>query len=320
MLDVLELEAACIKEASQKISEQDVGKLIKIYERLIELGGNLIFCGVGKSGVIAKKLASTYSSLGLSSFFLHPVEALHGDLGRVKSNDAIVFLSKSGTTEEILKLIPFIPIHKEMRVGLFGNSDSVLKDQVGIFFDCSVKKEACINNQAPTTSSTTALAMGDAMAVVYEAFVGLSKDRFAANHPGGLLGKSMLMKVKDLMVHEAQCPIVIKDATLRDVILEMTKFPVGSCAVLNSNKEMIGIIVEGDIRRALATDEKALSFKVEKIMTVSALKVNPDVLAHEALRIMEHRERPISHLPVIDSKNIFLGFVRLHDLLKEGFA
>ena len=168
LVDVLNLEAQAIIDAAKRIGSYEVQQLVSLFEQLIAHGGGLVFCGVGKSGHIAQKLAATFSSLGINSFFLHPTEALHGDLGRLRSGDAVVLISKSGTSEEVAKILPFLPVAKDMRIGLIGNSNSHLAKSVGILLDCSVAQEACINNQAPTTSSTVAMAMGDAMAVLFE--------------------------------------------------------------------------------------------------------------------------------------------------------
>lgn len=318
--NVLELEAKAILRCAEALDEQKVNSLCEIYEFIKDLGGSLIFCGVGKSGIIGMKLASTFSSLGLSSYFLHPTEALHGDLGRIGKSDAIVFISKSGTTEEILKLIPFLNINKNLMIGLLGNNNSAIAEHCGIVFDCSVEKEACINNQAPTTSSTVALAMGDAMAVVYEKLIGLSKEGFAENHPGGILGKSLRLKVRDLMVGPESCPSGHKDHSLQEIILSMTRFPVGACAILDDDGKLEGLVVEGDIRRTFnKVGAKGLESKALEIFNPSPVSIGPDRLAHEALKLMEKREKEIDILPVVGEENVFLGFIRLHDLWKEGF-
>ena len=321
MADVLRLEAQSLISAADKLEKNhtsDVEKLKSLFDQLRAVGSSLIFCGVGKSGIIAQKCASTFTSLGLPSFFLHPTEALHGDLGRVGENDAIVFLSKSGTAEEIIKLFPFLRVPRSRRIALVGNAQSPIAKECEIFFDCSVDKEACINNQAPTTSSTLALAMGDAMAVMYEAYVGLSKEGFAVNHPGGILGKSLRMKVKDLTIKIENCPVVSSEQTLQDVILLMTKIPVGGCAVID-NGTFKGILVEGDIRRTFTRENEGLKTKIKDIMNTNPITVGPDQLAYEALELMESKTRSLQVLPVIENKQ-FLGFIRLHDLLKEGFS
>lgn len=322
MADVLRLEARCLEKAAsllEKNVDESISKLVNLFQNLQTTDSALIFCGVGKSGIIAQKCASTFTSLGLPSFYLHPTEALHGDLGRIRKSDAIVFLSKSGTTEEILKLLPFLPIALENRIGLIGASTSPIGNACGIVLDCSVEKEACLNNQAPTTSSTVALAMGDAMAVLYEALTGLSREGFAVNHPGGILGKSLRMKVKDLMVEAHSCPVVQAHQTLQEVILLMTKFPVGGCAIVDGEK-LLGIMVEGDIRRTFTRPNAGLTTVVRDIMNVKPVTIRPEQLAYEALELMETKTRSIQILPVVQQDGNFLGFIRLHELLKEGFS
>lgn len=321
MADVLKLEAESLLHAAlilEKNHAKDSDRLTILFDQLRATGSSIIFCGVGKSGIIAQKCAATFTSLGLPALFLHPTEALHGDLGRVGKNDAIVLLSKSGTTEEILKLMPFLQIPKSHRIALVGKVPSPISDFCDIVFDCSVDKEACINNQAPTTSSTLALAMGDAMAVLFEKYVGLSKEGFAVNHPGGILGKSLRMKVRDLTIKIEECPVLKSTQNLQDAILLMTKFPVGGCAVVD-NGEFKGILVEGDIRRTFTQENQGLQTTVDSIMNRTPTSIHPDQLAYEALELMESKTRSFQILPVLEGKK-FLGFIRLHDLLKEGFS
>lgn len=321
MADVLKLEASSLLRAAEILENKhnkDVEKLTVMFDQLKALNSAIIFCGVGKSGIIAQKCAATFTSLGLPSYFLHPTEALHGDLGRVGRNDAIVFLSKSGTTEEILKLLPFLQVPKSHRVALVGNVSSPIAEACEIIFDCSIEKEACINNQAPTTSSTLALAMGDAMAVLFENYIGLSKEGFAVNHPGGILGKSLRMKVRDLTIRADECAVLTSNQNLQDAILAMSKYPVGGCAVVD-NGEFKGIIVEGDIRRTFTRENQGLQTSVEAIMNRTPTSIHPDQLAYEALVLMESKTRSFHVLPVLEGQK-FLGFIRLHDLLKEGFS
>ncbi len=318
MTQVLKLEAQALNEMSTRLTHEQADALVKVYELISHSGANLIISGVGKSGIIAQKIAATFSSLGLPSFFLHPTEAMHGDLGRVTKSDAIVLISKSGTTEELLLLLPYVKIPKERIIALVGNPKSPIAEQSGIVLDCGVTKEACINDLAPTTSTTTALAMGDAMAVLYETVMGVTKDKFAINHPAGLLGKSLLLTVDKLLVPAAQCAVVDASATLQDTILAMTRLPVGMCAVIDNDK-MIGILVEGDIRRAFAKSENAIKTSVKELMTAKPISVGPTDLALEALKLMETGTRLITVVPVLDNGK-FLGVLRLHDLLKAGFV
>lgn len=316
--NVLTNEAEALVSASKNLDKDTINNLVELFGYLKSGGGSLVFCGVGKSGIVARKLSSTFTSLGLSSWFLHPTEALHGDLGRLQANDALVIISKSGITEEIVKLLPFIELNKKVIVGLLGNTNSKLAKSCGIVFDCSVKCEACINNMAPTTSSTLSLAMGDALAVIYESMIGLSQEGFAYNHPGGMLGKIMRFKVSDLMWDIDECPYLPINSTLQDVVLIMTRKNVGGCAIVNDSFELLGIIVEGDIRRTLLKSSEGINTPVAQIMNSKPISITPDTLAFDAISVMEKKDGQIYILPVVEN-NKFLGFIRLHDLIKEGF-
>jgi arabinose-5-phosphate isomerase len=318
--NVIKMESDAIAKMESRITEEQILALVNIFTSLVSSRGTLVFCGVGKSGIIAKKLASTFSSLGLRSQTLHPTEALHGDLGNTNPEDAICFLSKSGTTEEILKLIPYLNIAKNNCIGLLGNVNSPIATKCNIAFDCSVETEACLNNLAPTASSTAALAMGDAMAVVYEKVVGLSKEHFAINHPAGFLGKSLKLKVTDLMLKVEDCPTLQKDSSFQDLILAMTNKNIGACAIINNNKQLEGIIVEGDIRKTFAKGVRSFDITCEEIMTKKPITITPDVLAIDALKTMEMRESQINILPVIKEDNEFLGIIRSHDLIRVGLS
>ncbi len=317
--EVLDLEAQALKNAAQKIGAEDAEALANLFRKLIGEKSGLCFCGVGKSGHIAKKLAATFSSLGLQSYFLHPTEALHGDLGRLRPGDAMALISKSGNTEEIVKLLPFLSIPKDRLIGLIGNPQSPLAREVGIFLDCSVDREACLNNQAPTTSSTVALGMGDALAVLFESISGIDCEGFAKNHPGGMLGKSLHLKVRNLMWERGQSPTLTCDQTLQDAILQMTKFPLGGCALVGEQNQFLGILVEGDIRRYFASGKTSLKEPLKNLVNRNPVTVSSHQKAYEALELMEKRDGPISLLPVVD-EGVFQGLIRLHDLLKEGFS
>ncbi len=317
--NVLELEASSIQMASRRLTKELVLETVELFKRLSQSGGSLIFCGVGKSGIVAEKLAATFSSLGKKSYFVHPTEALHGGLGNICAGDAICFISKSGTAEEILKLLPFISIEKEMRFAILGDINSPIAKNCEFSFDCHVESEACLQNQAPTTSTTTALAVGDALAVVYEKFIGISKEDFASNHPGGILGKRLKMRVLDLMWRADQTPMFKEDATLQEVLLGMTQKNVGGAAIVDESENLLGIIVEGDIRRYFAKGGANLLVKAKEVMTKSPISIGESELAYLALELMERRASQIYVLPVIRDKNRFVGFIRLHDLLKEGF-
>lgn len=314
---VLLTEAKALERAAAAFNEQTAQKLVSLFEMLAATGGSLVVSGVGKSGHIGTKIAATFSSLGLPSFFLHPTEAMHGDLGRVSKADAILLISKSGTTEELLSLIPYLSIPKERIIALVGKVESPISAHSGVVIDASVEKEACLNDLAPTTSTTVALALGDAMAVLYENVAGVSKEKFAANHPAGLLGKSLTLTVERLMIPASECPAVDEKATLQDAIMAMTQKPVGMCAIVSGGK-MKGMLVEGDIRRAFAKSADAIQKPISEFMNAHPTKLSPGILAFEALKIMENPERPLNVLPIVDG-DTFLGVLRLHDLFKAGF-
>jgi len=314
---VLVSEAKALERAAQNFNEKTADQLVSLFEMLAATGGSLVVCGVGKSGHIGTKIAATFSSLGLPSFFLHPTEAMHGDLGRVSKSDAILLISKSGTTEEILNLVPYLPIPKERIIALVGKVQSPIADKSGVVLDASVEKEACINDLAPTTSTTVALALGDAMAVLYENVLGVSKEKFAVNHPAGLLGKSLTLTVNRLMIAASECPQVDEKATLQDAIMAMTQKPVGMCAVVSGGL-MKGILVEGDIRRAFAKRVDAIQRPISEFMNANPTTLLPSILAFDALKVMEDTDRPLNVLPIVENGK-FEGVLRLHDLFKAGF-
>lgn len=314
---VLITESNALKLAAERVSKEVGEQLVSLFELLTQTGGNLIISGVGKSGLIGQKIAATFSSLGHPSFFLHPTEAMHGDLGRVTRADAIVLISKSGTTEELLAMLPYVSIPRERIIAIVGNINSPIAKRAEIVLDAFVEKEACINDLAPTTSTTLALALGDAMAVLYESVLGVSKEKFAINHPAGLLGKSLSLTVRQLMIEISDCPIVSPKATLQDAILAMTQMPIGMCAIIE-NEKFEGILVEGDIRRAFTKFNDAMNRSITEFMTKDPIAVSADSLAFDALKLMENPKKQISVVPVtIDDK--FVGVLRLHDLFKAGF-
>ncbi len=314
---VLLTEARAIEQAAARFDEKTANQLVEIFVLLASTGGSLVISGVGKSGHIAQKIAATFSSLGLPSFFLHPTEAMHGDLGRVSKADAVVLISKSGTTEELLTMLPYLSVPKERIIALVGKIDSPIAKASGTIIDASVEKEACINDLAPTTSTTVALALGDAMAVLYENVLGVSKEKFAINHPAGLLGKSLSLTVDRLMIKSSECPSVNEDATLQDAILVMTQKPVGMCAILNG-QTLVGILVEGDIRRAFAKSADAIMTPVKDLITLKPVTLSPSTLAFDALKTMENPTRLLNVAPVVEGAQ-FVGVLRLHDLFKAGF-
>jgi arabinose-5-phosphate isomerase len=313
----LKVEAEAILRISKLLTKAQVDLVAKQFENLRTNNGSLVISGVGKSALVGKKISATFASLGLRSIFLHPTEALHGDLGLISKNDSIILISKSGSTEELLKLVNYLPMPKTNIIGFFGNMEAPLCRYCGVVLDCSVEQEVCINNLAPTTSTTVALAMGDALAVLFQKVTKLTEKQFAINHPAGYLGKSLLLTVEKLMIPLKNCAVVSSNDSFQDAIMEMTKKPVGVCAVVDK-KKLVGIIVEGDIRRALAGKKFNPKEKIMNLMNKSPISIEPGQLVSQAAALMQNQGKQISILPVCKGKE-FVGVIRMHDLLQEGF-
>lgn len=318
MANVLSTEAYALNEAAKRLDQAGANGLAQLFQQLLQSEGSLVFCGVGKSGLVGKKIAATFTSLGLPSHFLHPTEALHGDLGTLREKDALVLISNSGKSEEIVKLIPYLAVPKERRVALVGDVTSPIGKACGLVFDCQVHKEACLNNQAPTTSSTLAMAIGDAMAVLFEHVSGLSREGFAQFHPGGKLGKSLRLKVKDLMVPKEECAILLAGDSFKTAIMKMSQHPLGAAVITDGDFILKGLVVEGDVRRLLSQDDYDLEIEALKVANKNPITISQDELASVALKTMEERKNPFSVLPVLDNDKKFIGLLRLHDLFKEG--
>ena len=319
---VLQEEGTAIQTAAQRILNQP--KLSENIDQSIQLildrttaGGKVILMGIGKSGKIAAKIAATMSSTGTPAIFVHPTEALHGDLGVVTANDTVMAFSYTGNTQELLEILPFFLKKNIPIIGIGGNENSKLAKLSKFWIDASVEKEACPHNLAPTTSTTLALALGDAFAVSILQARGFTTEDFAKNHPGGSLGKRLQLTVKDLMhPHPGSCPMIGSSASMDEVLELSTRTKLGG--VLVSEKlSLLGIITDGDIRRALKHREKFFSLTAKEVMTQNPIKVSEDMLAYDALRIMEERESQISVLPVVNSKNETVGILRIHDLFSN---
>lgn len=278
---------------------------------------NKVICtGVGKSGLIAQKIASTFSSLGIPAIFLHPVEALHGDIGSVQKGDVTIMLSKSGATEELITLFPFLESRTKI-ISIVSNRNSFLAKKSAIFLDATIEKEACAINLAPTTSTTVALAIGDALAACLVKVKNFSAEDFSLNHPLGQLGKNLTLRVEHVMHSGKDLPIVSKNDSFKDAIVEITQKNLGCVCVLDGDK-LCGIITDGDVRRALAKIDSLASLSVENVMTANPISIQKDVMLGDALGIMEHRKSQINVLPVVDSENKCIGVVRLHDIVKSS--
>ena len=276
------------------------------------INGHLIVIGIGKSAIIGKKIVATLNSTGTSSIFIHGVEAIHGDLGSIKKDDVILFISKSGNTNELKKIFSVIKVQKNKTIAMTANKDSYLAKNSDFFLNTFVQKEACPNNLAPTTSSTAQLVMGDALAICLLKLKGFSKNDFARNHPGGILGKKITLKVSDIY-NEKLIPKVNKLDTFQNVIIEISSKRMGAVCVVENNK-ILGIITDGDLRRYLQKNNDISNTVAEKLMTRSPKTIDKNELAFSAFN--EMKKYNITQLLVL-CNNEYSGIIHLHDILKE---
>ncbi|RKY40469.1 MAG: KpsF/GutQ family sugar-phosphate isomerase [Candidatus Makaraimicrobium thalassicum] len=290
----------------------------KIVSLLAENKGRIIVTGMGKPGFIAQKVSATMSSTGTPSVYLHPAEALHGDLGRVTCDDIVIAFSNSGETEEVVKLIPILKKIGARLIAVTGNKKSNLAVNSDFVIDSSVDKEACPMGLAPTTSTTAMLALGDALAIALLEKKKIQPRDFALYHPGGLLGKRLLLKVQDIMRGRSETPVVKRDAKIKEVLLKITRLRAGSASVVDSKGKLVGIFTDGDLRRHFEQGENLLACRVSDVMTKSPVTITSDRLAAEAFEIL--RDRKIDEIPVIDEKGRPVGILDVQDILKAGLV
>jgi arabinose-5-phosphate isomerase len=281
-------------------------------------GNKLIVSGVGKSGFIARKIAATFSSIGKKAFFLHPVEALHGDIGMVEDGDVAILLSKSGTTDDIVRLVPFLRSRNVKIIGIAGKENTYLANNSDIVLDGSVERESCPFDIAPTTSSLLALMIGDALAVGTMHYTGMEVKDFARNHPLGQIGRNITLRVKDIMHRGDALPQIKENSRFKEAVLEITEKALGCVCILSDSGELKGLITDGDVRRAFEKIDDFKTLKVEEVMTKSPTTLNPDSYLGDALAVMENRKSQISVCPVVDENNICRGVLRLHDIILSG--
>ncbi len=283
---------------------------------ILQSKGRVVITGVGKSAIIANKIVATLNSTGTPALFMHAADAIHGDLGMVQSDDMVICISKSGNTPEIKVLVPLLKRRGSKLVALVSNTNSYLAEHADFVLNATIQEEACPNNLAPTTSTTVHLAMGDALAVCLLELRDFSKEDFARYHPGGSLGKQLYLKVEDVFPNN-QLPLVRMDTSLRDVILEITSKRLGATAVVDEEKNLLGIITDGDLRRMLQKESNIAAIKAMDIMTRTPRSIDKSEFAVKALQVMQ--ENSISQLVVKDGNKV-AGFIHLHDLLKEGIV
>ena len=306
---VIDNEATAIKNLIPLLDDN----FSKVVQLMLENKGNIVFSGVGKSAIIAQKIAATMNSTGTSSVFMHAADAIHGDLGIIRDKDLVVLLSKSGETPEVKVLVPLIKLRGNKIIAIVGNRNSYLAHQADYVLDVTVGNEGFPGNPATTSSSTDQIVMGDALAVCLMQCRGFSTDDFAKFHPGGALGKQLYLRVKDLYVNNEK-PEVGPDDNLANVIIEMTKKMLGA-AVVTQNGYIVGIITDGDLRRMLLKHPDIDTVKASEIMTPDPKTIDENDLVADALQKMRHNS--ITQLPVL-SQGRYVGVIHLHDILKEG--
>ncbi len=314
--ELLRLEANAIHKAADRLCDRQVNQAILL---LRDCKGKVVLIGVGKSGIVAQKIAATLTSIGTLAITLHPCDALHGDLGIVTSNDVVVMLSNSGETDELLEILPHLKL-RQVSIIVIGNPNSTLARQADIVLDASVDREACPLNLAPTTSTTVALAIGDALAMTIMQMKGFTPEAFAINHPAGRLGKRLTLKVGDLMLSGVDNPILSPLASWIEVVGAITQGGAGAVNIVNEENHLLGLVTDGDLRRWMqkTKPDELATLTAQKIMTIEPVAVTPDILAYDALKLMEERPSQISVLPVIDNQQRCIGLIRLHDLLRSG--
>ena len=308
--EVINIEAAAVQALTQRVDDN----FLRALNIILSCEGRVIVSGMGKSGHIARKIAATMSSTGTPAYFVHPAEASHGDLGMITAQDVFIALSYSGESDELMTIVPVIKRQGAKLISLTGNAKSSLALAADAHLDGSVSKEACPMGLAPTTSTTAALVLGDALAMALLDAKGFGEEDFARSHPGGSLGRRLLTHVRDIMHSDKGIPAVAEQATLSDAVLEISRKGLGMTAIVDASNHVLGIYTDGDLRRTL---EKRLDFSTTAISSVMSRNprcITPDALAVEAVSMME--ERNISQMLVVDADNKLVGALNMHDLLR----
>ncbi len=315
--NLLRIEADAIAQTATRL---DAAAVERVVDLLAQCAGKVVILGVGKSGIIGQKIAATMTSAGTAALYLHPSDALHGGLGIVQTNDVVIVLSNSGETDEIVAMLPYLKNRGVAIVAIVGNVNSTLARRADVVLDASVDKEACPLNLAPTTSTTVALAIGDALAMTVMKVKGLTPDDFAINHPAGQLGKRLTLRVGDLMHRDGENPTIATSSSWVEVVRAISKGGLGAVCVVDDAGRLKGIITDGDLRRAIEeTSHDSLAKLVsDDFMTRKPVVATPELLAFDALRLMEDRPRQISVLPVVSEDQMCVGLIRVHDIVRSG--
>lgn len=314
-IEALKIEAAAIENLIPRIDDEFIAAVKKI----MSCRGRVAVTGMGKSGHVGRKIAATLASTGTPSFFMHPAEAYHGDLGMLTERDILIAISNSGESSEIVNILPVVRRIGAEIIAMSGKRTSTLGKNCDYFIDIGVEREACPLGLAPTASTTATLAMGDALAMALMDEKNFTSNDFALFHPGGALGRKLLLTVGDVMHSGEDNPIVKVGATAKDALFEMTAKGLGAVSVIDNNNKFVGLVTDGIIRRALEKDKNFIDEPVEHIMFEKPLIISADKLAAAALSVMEkHKPRPVTVLPVIDENNFPVGIIHLTDLLRQG--
>jgi arabinose-5-phosphate isomerase len=313
----LRLESEAIAQTARRLQRDEIERVVQL---LAACKGKIVILGVGKSGIIAQKIAATMTSTGTGALYLHPSDALHGGIGIINAEDAVMILSNSGETDEIIEMLPYLKRRQVPIIALVGNLNSTLARRADAVIDGSVDQEACPLNLAPTTSTTVALALGDALAMTLMQVKGLTPDDFAVNHPAGQLGKRLTLTVADLMHSGTDNPTIALGTMWVDAVKGISAGGLGAVNVVDDAGRLAGIITDGDLRRAIQkSDHGSLAnLRSNELMTRNPTVASPELLAYDALRLMEDRPSQISVLPVVDGDRVCVGLIRLHDIVRSG--
>lgn len=309
---VIDTEAAALRDLAKRMNHD----FARACQFMLDCEGRIVVLGMGKSGHIGGKIAATLASTGTPAFFVHPGEASHGDMGMITSKDVVLAISNSGETDEIAILLPLIKRLGIPLISLTGNASSTLAQAADINLDVSVENEACPLGLAPTSSTTAALAMGDALAIALLEERGFDADDFALSHPGGALGKKLLLRVSDVIHRDLEMPMVHINTSLGDALVEMSAKGLGMTTIVDDKKKVLGIFTDGDLRRALDSGVDVHQAEMGDVMTTECMTITDEMLAAEALRLMQ--ENRINALLVIDENQILKGVLNMHDLLRAG--
>lgn len=312
---VLRMEAEAVLEQVERIDEHFKAAV----EMIMACPGRTVITGMGKSGIIGRKMAATLASTGTPSFYLHPAEGIHGDLGMVTEGDVVIALSNSGETGEVLHILPSLRRIGAKLIAMVGNPNSTLAKNSDIVLNVGVTREACPLGLAPTSSTTAALAYGDALALALLSKRKFTASQFAVFHPGGSLGRKLLLTVEDIMHSGTENPLVKADISVQDALFVITDKGLGAVSVVDDDNRMLGVLTDGDIRRGLSKGVDFLKRPVTELMTASPKTITKEKLAAQALHIMEsNRPKPITVLPVVDAENHVIGLLHMTDLVRQG--